>query len=135
MFCSNCGTQLAAAANFCANCGLPVPASGQSSAQAAATPSPLQQQILGSWALTGTFGLGLLSPVMTALFKRVQFHPDGTWQNPAMLGGTGGAYSFIGPDEMRLQSPQNVSVVHINVSGDAMIWKRDSQRYEFRREK
>lgn len=135
MFCSNCGTQIPNTAKFCANCGTPVSAVAPGGAAPPSAQSPLQPQILGSWALVGTFGLGLLSPVMSALVKRVQFFPDGTWQNPAMLGGTGGAYSFIGADEMRLQSPQNVSVYHVNLSGDAMTWKRDNQRYEFRREK
>ncbi len=135
MFCSNCGAQIPNTAKFCANCGAPVSAIAQGGAVTPAFQSPLQQQILGSWALVGTYGLGLLSPLMSALVKRIQFFPDGTWQNPAMLGGTGGAYSFISADEMRLQSPQNVGVYHVNISCDAMTWKRDNQRYEFRREK
>jgi len=135
MFCSNCGTQIPETSKFCANCGTPVAPVAQGGTVTPSSQSPLQQQVLGSWGLVGTYGLGLFSPLMSALVKRIQFFPDGTWQNPAMLGGTGGTYSFISADEMRLQSPQNVSVLRVKISDDAMTWTRDKQRYEFRREK
>lgn len=134
MFCSNCGTQIPDTSKFCANCGTPVTAVAQGGTPAPPPQSPLQQEILGSWELVGSSGLGLFGPLISALVKRVQFFPDGTWQNPAVLGGMGGSYSFIRPDEMRLQSPQNVGVYRVKISGDAMTWNRDTQQLAFRRE-
>ena len=94
----------------------------------------LQQALLGRWDRVGIEGSLLGRAISRALPNLLEFFPGGAFSGPSVVVGilSGGSYSFVSDDTIRVDSGGSTTHFKLTISGDQLVLAPIGKKYIFK---